>query len=133
MIIGLGSDIVQITRIEQAYVRFGAKFLNKIYTKYEQAQAQGMTDNRKIMSYYAKRFAAKEACVKAMGCGFRGKICFSDIEVSNDDLGKPLLKLYNEAAKMLNTLTVGKMVIHLSLSDDYPVAMAVVIISMIEK
>jgi holo-[acyl-carrier protein] synthase len=127
MIIGLGSDIVQIDRIEKSIKEFGNKFLQKIFTISEIETAKIFTSNKRVFSYYAKRFAAKEAFVKALGVGFRNGIKFTDIEVVNDHNGKPDIALYGAAKKYMEQ-NHSNAKIHLSLTDDYPIAMAIVII-----
>jgi holo-[acyl-carrier protein] synthase len=127
MITGLGSDIVQIERVEKSIKKFRNKFLHKIFTISEIEIAKVFTSDKRIYSYYAKRFAAKEAFVKALGVGFRNGIKFTDIEVINDHNRKPSIALHG-AAKNYMEQNHSKAKIHLSLTDDYPVAMAVVII-----
>ena len=134
MIIGLGTDIININRIEKAIDRFGNKFLLKIYTKGEIQAANQLTNREKIFSYYAKRFAAKEAFVKALGTGFRDNIRFTDIEIVKDKLNKPSFNIINKAQVILEKLSLNNPVqINLSLSDDHPVAIAVVIISSLHQ
>ena len=101
MIIGLGSDIVDIRRIEQTLQRFGDRFLERIYTDLERAKAESRAN---AVSTYAKRFAAKEACAKALGTGFRNGVFFRDLGVVNLPGGKPTLALTGGAAERLNIL-----------------------------
>lgn len=131
MIIGLGSDIIHIERIEAVYKRFGEAFLTKILTPHERAVAATIHAEKKHICYLAKRFAAKEACVKALGSGFRQGIGFQDITITSSPLQKPELLLTGKALGRLHSITpAGTMAtLHLSLSDDYPLAQAVVIIS----
>lgn len=131
MILGLGNDVVNIERIEKSLTRFGEKFLQKILSAAELSTAKRLSNANQIAAFCAKRFAAKEALVKALGTGFQHGITFRDIEVVNDHNGKPELKLYNAAEKRLQALTPpgAQAQIHISLSDDYPIAYAVVIIS----
>lgn len=128
MIIGTGTDIVQIPRIEKLMEQFGEKFAARWFTDEEQQAASryGADNKQAIAAHYAKRFAAKEACAKALGTGFRNGINFTDISVSNDEHGKPSLTLSGKALEHLQSL--GKNItLHLSLSDDYPTAIAMVI------
>lgn len=127
MIIGIGSDIVQIPRIEKLITEFGDKFLNRIFTEEEQYHVQKFTDDHKICGYYAKRFAAKEACSKALGTGIRHGIAFTDFSIISDMEGKPEIKLFHKAREMLAARSY-KTKIHLTLSDDYPAAFAMVVI-----
>ncbi len=123
-IIGLGNDIVNIARIEAAIARFGDKFLRKIFTSEEIAAANNITHAKRKSGYYAKRFAAKEALVKALGTGFTKGVGFRDIAVLNDEYGKPVVFVYNKLKTLLNQANI-----HISLSDDYPFAMATVLLS----
>lgn len=133
MIIGTGSDIMDIRRIEQTLSRYGQKFANRIFTAGEQAKAQSRSGGGKrnnTASTYAKRYAAKEACSKALGTGFSNGVFWRDMEVVNLPSGKPTMKLTGGAAKILAAITpAGKTAqIHLSLTDEYPYAQAWVII-----
>src|ERR1700722_17642755 len=98
MIIGIGSDIVDIRRIEQTIARFGERFLDRIYTPAERRKAESRTA---AAATYAKRFAAKEACAKALGTGFRNGVFFRDLGVVNLPGGKPTLALTGGAAQRL--------------------------------
>jgi holo-[acyl-carrier protein] synthase len=122
-IIGVGNDIINITRIEKSIAKFGDKFINRIYTKSEISLAKKFNSPKKISGFYAKRFAAKEALVKAIGSGFTGGISFTDIEILNNEDGKPVVNLYNQLKTTLTDATI-----HISLSDDYPFAMATILI-----
>jgi holo-[acyl-carrier protein] synthase len=126
MIIGIGTDLTDTRRIESSVTRFGARFVTRIYTEGERLYAE---KSAKRFNVLAKRFAAKEALMKALGTGLRG-FRFQDIEVASDDLGKPLLILHNGALKrLIDILPTGhKAYIHLSLTDEGPYAMAFVII-----
>jgi len=128
MILGIGNDIVQIERIEKAIERSGQKFKDRCFTPHEQAKAEKRKSA--IASVYAKRFAAKEACAKALGTGFADGIIMRDIGVVEDDYGRPLLELSGGAEKRLRAITPDGMVavLHLSLADDPPVAQAFVVI-----
>jgi holo-[acyl-carrier protein] synthase len=129
MIIGLGSDIVNIERVAQLLDKSGDKFKNRTFTKHEIEAVGRYSDNKKINAHFAKRFAAKEAFAKAVGTGFGKHLSFLDVGVENDEAGKPFLVLNDRASALARLLTDGKeAVCHLSLSDDYPYAVAVVII-----
>lgn len=133
MILGLGSDIVHINRIEELIERFGERFINRAFTKdeIEYSKKFGANNNIGKSSYFAKRFAAKEAFAKAIGTGFRNGLRFSQIGVVNDAFGKPYLILTGKALDMLQEMTTDSKIPtpHLSLCDDYPIAQATVIIS----
>ncbi len=132
MIIGIGNDYVDIRRIENAIERFGNHFINRIFTEKEQMKAnQRLSNPKSFASTYAKRFAAKEACSKALGTGIAKGISWLDIEVINLASGKPILNLYGEAANRLKEITPKNLSakIDITLTDDYPKAHAVVIIS----
>ena len=139
MILGIGSDICDITRIERSLARFGKTFEQRVFTKGEQAKAQRRAGGGKrngVASTYAKRFAAKEAFGKALGTGVGsgGGIFWRDIEVVNLPSGKPTLALHGGAAAALKQLTpVGhEAVIHISLVDEYPHAQAFVVIELLK-
>ncbi|MEP1205856.1 MAG: holo-ACP synthase [Rhizobiaceae bacterium] len=127
MIIGLGSDLIDIRRIDKSLQRFGDRFTDRIYTEIEQAKS----DRRKERAAsYAKRFAAKEACSKALGTGLSNGVFWRDMGVVNLPSGKPTMKLTNGAAKRLDAMMPEGMepVIHLTITDDFPLAQAFVII-----
>jgi holo-[acyl-carrier protein] synthase len=128
MIIGIGTDLVDIRRIEQTIERHGDRFINRIYTEVERARAE-RKQNR--IDTYAKRFAAKEACAKALGTGFRQGVFFRDMGVVNLPSGKPTLRLTGGALARLQAITpAGYMAqIDLALTDEYPLAQAFVVIS----
>ena len=135
MILGIGNDMCDITRIEKSLARFGEAFENRVFTAGEQAKARRRAGGGKrngTASTYAKRFAAKEALGKALGTGVGagGGIYWRDIEVVNLPSGKPTLKLTGGALAALNYITPAghKPVIHVSLVDEYPMAQAFVII-----
>lgn len=135
MILGIGSDICDITRIEQSLARFGVAFERRVFTAGEQAKAQRRAGGGKrngTASTYAKRFAAKEAFGKALGTGVGsgGGIYWRDIEVVNLPTGKPTLNLAGGALATLQALTPAglRAVVHLSLVDEYPLAQAFVVI-----
>jgi holo-[acyl-carrier protein] synthase len=132
MIIGHGIDLIDIRRVEKTINKFGNRFINRIFTKGEIIRS----DNRnKRIESYAKRFAAKEACSKALGTGFRSGVYWRDIEVINEKSGKPILKLTGGAQKRLEKLIPNNndYNISLSITDDYPWAQANVIIEVVEK
>ena len=128
MIIGLGCDIVNIERLNKS-ADFLQDFKAKILGENELAELkrQIIDDNKKLACILAKRYAAKEAFAKALGCGFRDGIFLKNIETLHDKLGKPHLKISGEAEKKLQELS-AKAKMHISLSDDYPYAQAIVII-----
>lgn len=132
MILGTGSDITDIRRIESALQRFGARFEHRVFTETERnkAQSRRKAGSKAVASTFAKRFAAKEACAKALGTGLGNGVSWREMEVVNDVAGKPSLKLSGSALKRLQTLTPqGKCAfLHLSMSDEYPLATAQVII-----
>jgi|SRR5690606_30795898 holo-[acyl-carrier protein] synthase len=128
MILGLGNDIVDIERIERTIARFGDRFLERVFTETERRKS----DRRKERAAsYAKRFAAKEACSKALGTGFRQGVFWRDMGVINLPSGRPTLMLTGGAAEQLKRITPPGYTarIDLSLTDDYPLAQAIVIIS----
>lgn len=130
MIVGLGCDIVNIERVQKLLRDYGTVFLRRTYSLAEQQDINKFSDNaRKAACQAAKYFAAKEAFVKALGTGFSDGIGWTEIEVTHDALGKPELKISGKAAEKLALAGGGNEVrAHLSLSDDYPFAQAVVII-----
>lgn len=128
MIIGIGSDLIDIRRIEKALERFGERFTLRCFTETERAKA----DRRaRRADTYAKRFAAKEACSKALGTGFRQGVFWRDMGVVNLRSGQPTLELTGGAKARLERLTPPghSAVIHLTMTDEYPLAQAIVIIS----
>jgi len=133
MILGAGSDITDIRRIEKSLARFGARFENRVFTEREQNKAKGRrkAGEKIVAATYAKRFAAKEACAKALGTGLRAGTFWRDMEVVNLAGGAPTMQLRGGALAQLQNLTPKGMraMIHVSLSDEYPYAQAQVIIS----
>ncbi len=129
MIVGIGSDLCDIRRIEKTLARFGDRFTHRIFTETERARAERRP--AQAAATYAKRFAAKEACAKALGTGMRAGVFWRDMAVSNLRSGAPTMALTNGAAARLDALTpAGHAIrVHLSLTDDYPLAQAFVIIS----
>ena len=130
MIVGLGCDIVKVERIQTILNNYNDAFLAKIFSVSEQNDINRISDNvQKKACKAAKYFAAKEAFSKALGTGFSSGIKWNEVEVWHDEHGKPLLKISGKALEILEKLVEGKKVgLHLSLSDDYPYAQAVVII-----
>jgi holo-[acyl-carrier protein] synthase len=128
MILGIGNDIVDIRRIEATLDRFGARFLDRVFTDIERQKSDSRAGRA---ASYAKRFAAKEACAKALGTGLRRGVYWRDMGVVNLPSGRPTLKLTGGAAKQLDRLTPDgyEVRIDLTLTDDFPLAEAVVIIS----
>ena len=128
MIIGLGSDLIDILRIERVIARFGDRFINRIFTDIERAKSEGRMER---VASYAKRFAAKEACSKALGTGFRRGVYWCDMGVVNLASGRPTMRLTGGAARRLEELTPNGMraQIDVSLTDEPPFGHAIVIIS----
>ena len=130
MIIGLGNDLIDIRRIEKTIERYGERFLDRIYTEIERQRSDRR--NQRAASY-AKRFAAKEACAKALGTGIRSGVFWRDMGVVNLPSGRPTLELTGGAARQLVSLTPNgcRTRIDLTITDDFPLAQAIVIISAI--
>jgi holo-[acyl-carrier protein] synthase len=128
MILGLGSDLTDIRRVEKSIERFGDRFLDRIFTETERAKSDTRAGRA---ASYAKRFAAKEACSKALGTGLRRGVFWRDMGVVNLPGGKPTMRLANGALKRLNEITPKghTAVIDLTITDDFPLAQAIVIIS----
>ena len=128
MIIGVGSDLIDITRVAKVIERHGERFLNRIFTETERARAERRA---KSVETYAKRFAAKEACSKALGTGIRRGVWWKDMGVVNLPGGRPTMKLTGGAAARLAKLVPPGHVadIHVTITDEYPLAQAFVIIS----
>ena len=132
MIIGIGSDIIDITRIEKVIGRHGERFLDRIFTDAERAKAERRSKMPKLVwATYAKRFAAKEACSKALGTGIRRGVWWRDMGVVNQPGGRPTMKLTGGALARLEQLTPPgfEAQIDLTITDDWPLAQAFVIIS----
>ena len=127
MIIGLGSDLADIRRIEATLERFGERFVARIFTDVERTRSERKADRA---ASYAKRFAAKEACAKALGTGMRAGVFWRDMGVVNLRSGAPTLALTGGAARRLAAITPAGLTphIHLSLTDDDPYALAFVVI-----
>jgi holo-[acyl-carrier protein] synthase len=132
MILGLGSDLIDIRRIEQTIERHGERFLGRIFTEVERQKSDKRAQRA---ASYAKRFAAKEACAKALGTGLRRGVFWRDMGVINLPGGKPTLKLTGGALRRLHEMTPAghDAVIDLSITDDFPLAQAIVIISAAAK
>jgi len=128
MIIGLGSDLCDVRRIEQVLARHGDRFLDRVFTPTERAKAEGRANRAET---YAKRFAAKEACAKALGTGFRRGVFWRDLGVVNQPSGRPTMQLSGGALARLRAITPPghQAIIDLSLTDEGPTAQAIVIIS----
>ncbi len=128
MIIGLGNDVVDIRRVERTIERYGERFLSRIFTETERLKSDGRAARA---ASYAKRFAAKEACAKALGTGFRNGVFWRDMVVVNLPSGRPTLELTGGAARALAAITPEghEVRIDLSITDDFPTAQAIVIIS----
>ena len=132
MILGIGSDLCDVRRIERVLERHGERFLDRIFTAAERAKADGRANR---VETYAKRFAAKEACAKALGTGFRAGVFFRDMGVVNLPSGKPTLKLTGGALERLRAITPPgcEAQIDLALTDEGPFAQAFVIISALPR
>jgi holo-[acyl-carrier protein] synthase len=127
MILGIGTDLANIARIEGTLDRFGDRFRNRVFTQTEQRKAERRKDT---VGTYAKRWAAKEACSKALGTGLRMGIAWKDMSVVNLRSGQPTMVLTGWAAERLASMTPDnhRAVIHVSLTDDHPWAQAMVVI-----
>jgi holo-[acyl-carrier protein] synthase len=127
VILGIGSDLSDIRRIQNSLERFGERFTHRIYTELERTRSERKPD---AASSYAKRFAAKEACAKALGTGMRRGVFWRDMGVVNMRSGQPTMALTGGALVRLNEMVPAghRPVIHLSLTDDHPYAQAFVII-----
>lgn len=127
MILGIGSDLANIDRIAATLDRFGDRFRNRVFTDHEQRKAENRKD---LAGTYAKRWAAKEACSKALGTGLRMGISWKDMAVSNLRSGQPVMHLTGWAAERLATMTPPghQAVVHVTLTDDHPWAQAFVVI-----
>ena len=128
MILGIGNDLIDIRRIESSLERFGDRFIRRVFTEVEQRRSEGRAERA---ASYAKRFAAKEACSKALGTGLRRGVFWRDMGVVNARGGKPTMALTGGALARLAEMTPAGMVaqIDLTVTDEYPLAQAFVIIS----
>ena len=127
MILGIGSDLCDIRRIERSLERFGARFTHRIFTTGERSRSERRAASA---ASYARRFAAKEACAKALGTGLRGGVFWRDMEVVNLPSGRPTMRLTGGALERLRGMMPSghEPVIHVSLTDDPPLAQAFVVI-----
>ena len=132
MILGIGSDRCHIRRIEKVIARHGARFIDRIFTEVEKSRAERRAAR---IETYAKRFAAKEACAKALGTGFRRGVFFRDMGVVNLPSGRPTMRLSGGALARLTAMTPPgfEARIDVSLTDEYPIAQAFVVISAVLK
>jgi holo-[acyl-carrier protein] synthase len=132
MILGLGSDLIDIRRIEQTLERYGSRFTERIFTAVEKAKSEKRAARA---ASYAKRFAAKEACAKALGTGLGSGVYWRDMGVINLASGAPTMRLTGGAAQRLREITPPGMAAHISvtITDDYPLAQAIVIISAVAE
>ena len=127
MILGIGTDLANIERIQGTLDRFGDRFRNRIFTADEQRKAENRKD---VAGTYAKRWAAKEACSKALGTGLRMGIAWKDMSVTNLPTGQPVMRVTGWAKDRLDAMTPpgNKAIIHVTLTDDHPWAQAMVVI-----
>jgi holo-[acyl-carrier protein] synthase len=127
MIVGIGSDLIDIRRVERTLERFGERFVQRVFTEVEQRKSEG---RRLRAASYAKRFAAKEACAKALGTGMRAGVFWRDMGVVNLRSGQPTMALTGGAAARLAALVPPGWTasIHVTITDEYPLAQAFVII-----
>ena len=128
MILGIGNDIIDIRRIDKTIERFGERFLARVFTDTERKKSDGRATR---VASYAKRFAAKEACAKALGTGLRRGVFWRDMGVVNLPSGRPTMVLTGGAAEQLRRITPGGYTarVDLTLTDDFPQAQAIVVIS----
>jgi len=132
MIVGIGSDLIDIRRVEKTLERYGERFVGRVFTEVERGKSDG---RRMRAASYAKRFAAKEACAKALGTGLRHGVFWRDMGVVNLRSGKPTMALTGGAAERLSKLMPDGMspVIHVTITDDFPLAQAFVVIEAVPK
>lgn len=128
MILGIGNDLIDIRRVEESIAKYGERFLNRIFTDVERAKSDRRANRA---ASYAKRFAAKEACSKALGTGLNRGVYWRDMGVANLPGGKPTLVLTGGALARLKEITPPGMTVQidLTITDDFPLAQAIVIIS----
>ena len=131
MILGIGNDLIDIRRVEATLLKFGARFEERIFTEIERRKSDRRANRA---ASYAKRFAAKEACSKALGTGFRRGVFWRDLGVVNLPSGKPTMALTGGALVRLQEITPAGMTaqIDLTITDDFPLAQAIVIISAVD-
>lgn len=127
MIVGIGTDIADIRRIERTLERFGNRFVQRVFTETEQRRSEARQDRA---ASYARRWSAKEACAKALGTGLRMGVAWREMGVSNLRTGQPMMALTGGAARRLNLMLPAGSTpkIHVSITDDYPYAQAFVVI-----
>jgi holo-[acyl-carrier protein] synthase len=132
MILGIGSDLVDIRRIERVLERHGERFINRVFTETERARAERRADR---VATYAKRFAAKEACAKALGTGLRRGVFWRDMGVVNLPSGRPTMRLTGGALSRLQAMTPEgcRVQIDLTITDEVPLAQAFVVISAVPE
>jgi holo-[acyl-carrier protein] synthase len=132
MILGIGSDLVDVQRIERVIARHGERFLNRIFTEAERARAERRADR---VETYAKRFAAKEACAKALGTGLRRGVFWRDMGVVNLPSGRPTMRLTGGALQVLQAITPNgcRAQIDLTITDEGALAQAFVVISAVPE
>ena len=132
MILGIGSDLVDVRRIERTIERHGERFLDRVFTATERAKAEGRAGR---VATYAKRFAAKEACAKALGTGIRHGVWWRDMGVVNLSSGRPTMNLTGGALARLNAITPAgcEARIDLTITDEGPMAQALVVISAVPR
>lgn len=130
IVIGLGNDLIDIRRIEKTLDRFGERFVNRLFTDIERERSERRANRA---ASYAKRFAAKEACSKALGTGFRKGVYWRDLGVANLPSGKPTMALTGGALLRLQEITPPqyRAQIDLTITDDFPLAQAIVLITAI--
>lgn len=128
MILGIGSDLIDIRRIEHSLERFGERFTNRCFTEIERRKSDGRKNRA---ASYAKRFAAKEACAKALGTGIAQGVSWTEMGVVNEPSGRPTMNLSGRASERLAAMTPPGFVarIDLTITDDHPLAQAFVVIS----
>ncbi len=134
MIVGIGCDLANIDRLEETLKQFGSRFLDRAFSETEKAEIarRKKLSPREYACAAAKRFAAKEACTKALGTGFRDGVFMKDIEIVHLPSGKPEMHLYNGAKKKLDEICQnGQAHVHVTMTDDYPWAQAFVVIEII--
>ncbi len=132
MIVGIGTDLCDITRVAASLDRFGDRFAHRCFTDVERARSDGRAGRA---ASYAKRFAAKEACAKALGTGIRDGVAWRDMGVVNLPSGKPTMALTGGAARRLAALVPAghEAVIHLAITDEHPMAQAFVVIEAVPR
>jgi holo-[acyl-carrier protein] synthase len=136
MILGIGSDLIDIRRIEKTIARFGDRFIQRIYTEVEQRKAERRKGaGTAYVATLAKRYAAKEAAAKALGTGFRSSVYWRDLGVVNTPSGKPTVVMTGGAAARLAAITPAGMraQVDLTITDEFPIAQAMVIITAVPE